>query len=117
MEDMSTASISNTQGIEVAPGTVLLREYHPEEKVGRVIVPTAQEEHSRKLGNNFPMALVLAVGVVDFSQKEIDEQRISFCKPGDIVWYDYRGTGVITLQGQQFIIAPRQYIRGRLVGA
>lgn len=97
--------------IRVAPGKVLLRNFTPEEKVGNVILPTAQAEHGKKLGNNLPMGVVLAVGpIIQGKEHDVDEQLVDFCKPGDIVWYDYRGCAKLLWQGQELELAPRQYI-------
>jgi len=111
----STELTADDQRIKVAPGTVLLQTYTPDEHTGTVIVAQSQELHAGKKGNNFPMGRILAIGEIDLAQEAIDKQRVAFCKPGDIVWFDHRGTGIIMLKGEEYIIAPRQYIRGVLM--
>jgi hypothetical protein len=100
--------------IAVSPGTVLLDFCPPpEEKVGSIIVPQAQDRHAQKLGTHFPMYTVIAVGEIDLQIEAVDKQRREFCDVGDVVWADYRGCGQILWGGKEYTIAPRQYVRGR----
>lgn len=112
MVEMGADEVQVVDGVlQAAPGKVLLVPYTPEEKKGDVIIPSGQAEHAQKLGNHFPLGRVLAVGpVIRGDGEKVDEQLHPFCEKGDIVWYDYRGTGKLLWQNQEIILAPRQYI-------
>lgn len=101
--------------IEIPPGRVLVLNTAEEQRTAaNIILPgSIQDEHGRKLGIHFPLAVILAVGVVDPTVAG-DADRAVLWKLEDVVWYDYRQSGHIICAGREYYIVPRSAIVGRV---